>query len=168
MSIVSHFHILIWYNWSLQGHLFKRWGKGESPGVPLSFHHNSTVPPCGINVCIFKYGWPREWTNPSVSETHCPLTMYNIMHITFSSLKAFMFISWLIASICIGQPRSSHEEHARWLIYDCGFLCLTSASTCTHLTENRFYLLLKPWTTHIYRLSNFFFFFNRCTINYQT
>lgn len=30
--------------------------------------------------------------------------------------------------------RSSHEEHAKWLIYDCGFLCLTSAFTqlCTH------------------------------------
>lgn len=39
--------------------------------------------------------------------------------------------------------KSYHEEHAKWLIYDCGFLCLTAASTQTYLTQNSIYLLLQ-------------------------
>lgn len=75
-----------------------------------------------------------------ISATLCPLSNAHYIFLSESFYVYFMIdclhLFW--------AARSSREEHAKWLIYDCGFLCLTSASTQTHLTGNQFYLLVKP------------------------
>lgn len=73
-------------------------------------------------------GGPEEqWTpNPgSICATLCPLSNAHYVSLSESFYVYFMIdcphLFW--------AARSSSEEHAKWLIYNCGFLCLTSAST---------------------------------------
>lgn len=122
------------------------------------------------SLCAFpSMGGPEEQWTPNlgrISATLCPLSNAHYIFLSESFYVYFMIdclhLFW--------AARSSREEHAKWLIYDCGFLCLTSASTQTHLTGNQFYLLVKPRIsfiqTHNMELFIYFQVRLRCPISY--
>lgn len=103
------------------------------------------MPPCGGTVCISKYGWPQGAMNPKPWQHQCPTLFIKLCTLNFPRWELLcLFHDWLPPFVL-----SSHEEHAKWLIYDCGFLCLTSTSTSSHLIGNQLYLLVKTWISLI-------------------
>lgn len=132
----------------------------HSVGMILSwkFHCDSIVPPCGHAVCRLKYGWPQGAMNPKPWQHQSPLSNAHYISLSESFYVYFMIDCFHL----FWAAGSSHEEHAKWLIYDCGFLCLTSTSTQTHLTGHQFYLLVKPWIPPIQTHDLELFHSSRC------
>lgn len=100
-------------------------------------------------LCIVSYGWPGGAMNPRPWQHQ-----YHTLHIKQCTLH---FPPWKL--LCLFHEwlppfhLSSHEEHAKWLIYDCGFLCLTSTPTDPPQRKPALPAAKKTWILEIFSMS---------------
>lgn len=117
------------------------WSSSPPKATSSSQKKQETLPPLTAET----EGWDRGKGIGVGPQCHALLIWQRALNFSLWKLLC-LFHDWLPPFVLGSQEQPGRTCQVADLL--CGFLCLTNASTQTHLTENQLYLLVKRIKTH--------------------